>query len=98
MIIRRTKLKLGVDYGTSCLTEKRIGAIASVFLCYAIVMLRLCNVGVYDERLHHNMTAGKVPAPFQNPGFRRGFLYGRLSQHDVYVYIYILGFLSFFCQ
>jgi len=28
-------------------------------------MLRLRNVGVFDERLRHNMTAGKVTGTYQ---------------------------------
>ncbi|RYJ18720.1 hypothetical protein C5Y41_16440 [Rahnella variigena] len=34
----------------------------SRFFCCEKAVLRPCNVGVYDGRLHHNMTAGKAPA------------------------------------
>lgn len=79
--------------GIRCLTDKHIRDIYSVFLCYAIVALRLCNVGVYDGRLHHNMTAGKVPASFKNPGYDRGFyMDDRISMTSIFPYSYL--FLS----
>ncbi|CQJ58382.1 Uncharacterised protein [Yersinia rohdei] len=68
---------------SKCLTEKPIGLLSSVFFCCAIVMLRLCNVGVYDERLHHNMTAGKAPAPILKPWLLPGFFaYGLSNLSD----------------